>query len=279
MENPRNFGIDERWEKKLDRDKVDKETFAKNMSIAEEDSPDSSRLEDFSYTFENGAVIKVHTSKDGVITMFVETKNTGVFNLNDFLPKGYIMVTKKYIEELWKNKPHYLSSLGNSNFACIPEDKLILVNKITDPKHLLAILHEIGHAIDDSNKFEFKLVLENTLKQDELAEKFPKFSNKISSKQERSANANALKLYRKIKQKFGVNLLEPFSSFKEVQEFIYTFLAHYRYSAEFEFQESKEREKWSDSKLSELLGRKDYSFLEKLYDKNKLARITNRSEK
>ncbi len=278
MENLDNFNIDKRWDEKLDRDKVDKKTFAKNILIVEENNPDSSGLEDFSYTFKTGEVIKSKKWNNGLIDIVVESKNGNGFNLNDFLPKGYKIVTKRYVEKLWQNKPGYLNSLEEvGDFACIHEEKLILINKITNPKQILGILHEIGHAMDDSEKFEIQNVFHNVIMQSEIREKLPKLSNKISSESERNANANALKLYRTIKQKFNIDLLEAFDSFSEIQEFIYTFLAHYRYNAELEFQDSKEAKGWSNSKLNELLGKKDYSFLEKLYDKNKLSRINKKT--
>lgn len=182
----------------------------------------------FGYVFSNGDVFSATENTDGIAQIVIRRNSETIIDFQEFLP-NHKFVTPSYLKQSqvkgaekvageWQNnEPYFLISVGD----------------IRDPKHIFFLLHEIGEAqgyMSGKRK--------GTFTREEWAENTNLFSQKNRGNRrviaqemsniERDASANALKMVRQIRQDTGLNILEGFKDFDELQNYIYGALISYR---------------------------------------------------
>lgn len=142
--------------------------------------------------------MELETADCEAVQVFIQKEGKNLFNFKDLLFKETHFVLRSEKEEKSKG--------SNAMWGWAPFDKFnaIAVPRIWQGrvKDVLAILHEIGHALDPNE--------EGIEQQAEELKIATKEYLKLMSQRERFAWAKALSIAKKLKKEKGIDVLKPF---------------------------------------------------------------------
>jgi len=170
-------------------------------------------------------VFSIKEAQNGHITVEVENTQGKKFTLNDLLPKDWRILS-------------YISPGGSTELRVDYLLKEVVISP-AEPhregwKHLLSILHEIGHAVVyESDEAQKNLYLNKARLLEEIIV-FPDDTELIKkvesamSKIERDAWAWAIREFKKILEELNIDQKNIFESNTELREYINNFLMDYK---------------------------------------------------
>ncbi|MDP1689571.1 MAG: hypothetical protein Q8L47_05620 [bacterium] len=225
---------------------------------------------DFQFQFENGEILKATENEDGIASIVIEQNGNNLIDMKDYIPSDFKMVTPTYL------RAHGLEKYIKVGWSAIysAKEKIIVIGDMTEGRHLTSLLHEFGHT-----KFEGwdKEVMKELKEQKDVGilKKIRAFRNFIRAKStnERSAWAEAIKIARKIRKQYGVNLLEPIKDLESLKQIIYAALTTHRIFLEKIILEEADEESVNAAKLDEQNKEDVLALLDDikiLFDKEKL---------
>ena len=232
----------------------------------------------YKYTFTTGEAIEATEDKDGIAKIIIKRGDQMIFDFQDLIPNYKFLTPTGQRSRSFRTQPN--GEFMYSQFMIAVGDM-----HDSDPRAILLLLHEVGHGINlnrnRSKTDAYKNDLGARTEWGYLSGLFKKGSAErrkelveLISKSERNAWAEALKITRQIKEKEGLNLLEGFKNFDELEELISSTLLTYRET----FGRSMIK---SDQGLFNLIknkvlgksyGSEQWNFLKNLFDKNRLNR-------
>ncbi|MBI5420972.1 MAG: hypothetical protein HZA35_01520 [Parcubacteria group bacterium] len=191
------------------------------------------RLLEYSYTFPNGTAFVVKEEEPGTIKIVLEKEGKTLFDFASLLGSGYTWTTPSMSSGSVSNREK------RGVFLVSRPTKEVSLGEFKHPSALLMLLHEIGHTHQDevSRKWEKQqqdVLVENIQRKTNVLETILSAKGVRSQAQsflERDAWAYALRMARKLKREFDVDLLgDPhiFRSKEELEDLIYGALLTYR---------------------------------------------------
>jgi hypothetical protein len=192
----------------------------------------------FEYKFDDGKKL-IAEEKKGIAKIVLKKDNKVIFNLSDLLPKDYKFVTPAFARN---TKDEYLKQQceEGSIWATDADKKSVLIGDWRDPRDIITLLHEIGHA---NQKTERIKVLEKMLEMpantglgiedyfvNATKARMKTIRKAVSenSKLEREAWAYALNKFREIQKEKDIDLKSLFPNLVSLKTFIYPCLKSYR---------------------------------------------------
>jgi hypothetical protein len=186
------------------------------------------------YKFSTGQAFDLYSKPDGECKCIVTNNGEQVFDLAQYIPQNSRFVNEKYLDRLYEkqygtasiegtlqsrrdNRRAHARKIKGKTGENITEYLIDAQPDTNSPKDIFILLHEIGHAVDF---FEDHQSTQNATPIYEL------------SRKETAAWLNALKIAVDIYQKYGINMLEFFDSYQDLENFIKQALASYRKSEE-----------------------------------------------
>jgi hypothetical protein len=183
---------------------------------------------EYRYEFAGGKVLEASQDQAGIAHIVFRDKNGIAFDFASLLPEGMKLVTPIY----FKNFPEEKKQGDFTEFGWMVDDKrgLVLMGEFKTPKHLLALLHEIGHLRNNSSE---DMNLRDILRDQSFRGYYgisqaEKDFARVVSKTERDAWSWALQTIRKIQNEIGFDYSDFFPKFHDFKRFIAYFLGNYR---------------------------------------------------
>jgi len=187
----------------------------------------------FKHELSNGATLKFEQDDAGIANVQILRGSDVVFDACNELPADWKLVTPTYLlnnrGEAESDDFTPYDALWRTSFL----HKNIRIGDIDDPKELLIMLHEIGHAIDPA-RYE---MAQSQLAQiyhwneasnpDEKGKAHIQFAYTIAA-DERRAWAYAILRLRKIISAAEIDMKEFFPTFENMRDYIHTFLDSYK---------------------------------------------------
>ncbi len=204
----------------------------------------------FEHKFDDGTKLIAEEEK-GIATIILKIGNEIIFNFSDLLPEDYKFVTPAFARNTENENLKQQFEEGDI-WAITTDEKLVLIGDWQDPRDVITLLHEIGHAnqnMEAKKAIEKKLEISaNTVfgikKQNEQSiataakthmKSIREFVSE-NSKLERGAWAYALNKFREIQKEKDIDLKSIFPSLASLKAFIYPCLKSYRLHHEFRSQ-------------------------------------------
>lgn len=179
---------------------------------------------DFQYQFTSGEILRATENGDGIASIIILRNDIEILDFKKYIPENLKMVTPTYLRANGLKEYSGDWGMGTGDDG----DKLIIIGDMRNGRHLLVLLHELGHI--ELHGWDEK-IMEELRKNEEISVlNKPAFSKYIeaNSANERGAWAKALRISREIKIKYGVNLLEAIGNLEDLNEIIYAALMGHR---------------------------------------------------
>jgi len=254
----------------------------------EYDLPDGKRLEGFQ-------------DEGGVAHLVIKEGDDIVLDFGEFLPEGFRFITPMYFEKNPEEEALTDYLMGDM-WASDPERKIIKMGEFEFPQDILTLLHELGHANNDTieelkemQKIEDEAwELRKEQEEHEEEEKDRAYEILLEedhvkelSRIERRAWAWALTTVRRLHQERGIDLRGLFSDFEELQDYVNNALGSYRRSYEWivfeghdpDFYKELQQlfDKWQYDKRTKRHDRAQQKYLEELDHRSKSGEERGRS--
>lgn len=228
----------------------------------------------FEYVFDTGEIMSAE-EENGLAKIVLKKNNKIIFDFSELLAKNTEFITPSFFKRRndladkegtsyddlsWEGYEAELAEIEPASWEASPCGKYISIGDWRDPKELLTLLHEIGHthqnpkereeireALKDINRasgggFDKNFIKSFIEKERDLM--------KEESERERNAWAYALRQFRRVQNKTGVDLKSLFPAVNDLESFIepklrshrriFQFAVGHGYGQELEIQKEKQ---------------------------------------
>ena len=184
----------------------------------------------FRHTFPGGEKFIARQSNKGQGMITLEKDGAAVLDFSALLPEGWKFVTPTYFQK--HPEEESLADYFDNDWAASPDRKMVLCGEFKTPQDILGLLHEIGHAVNDTSeendawenleeeKRNTRDSAYTVLLDEEIA--------KNRSKSEGGAWAWAIRAMRRTQAETGADFRGLFSSPAGVKEYVHYYLANHR---------------------------------------------------
>jgi hypothetical protein len=171
---------------------------------------------------------------DGLGYISIKKDGLDIFNADDLLPEGFKFVTPRYFEQHPDDKVS--GDYHNSSWTIENQRKLILLGEFEVPQDILGLLHELGHAHQDTGDDDIKVQKLNDDRNKSRPYGRSRHKNveankgiaRHESQIERRAWSWAIKKFRDINNGTEADLKSIFPDRESLIEYVHDNLASYR---------------------------------------------------